>query len=90
MLDRRERLTAQKEGRPKRMLTNYDYLIGIEDFTRMGGIRYKEEEGDDYINASAKYLVPPLRVFVPYAMLVMRLSWQRSAMNCQNNAGSTS
>ena len=59
LLDRRERLTAQQEGRPKRMLTNYDYLIGIEDFTRMGGIRYKEEDGDDYINASAKYLVPP-------------------------------
>ena len=32
LLDRRERLTAQQEGRPKRMLTNYDYLIGIEDF----------------------------------------------------------
>ena len=28
LLDRRERLTAQQEGRPKRMLTNYDYLIG--------------------------------------------------------------
>ena len=73
LLDRKERLTAQQEGRPKRMLTNYDYLIGIEDFTRMGGIRYKEEDGDDYIrsssagllptghkNASAKYLVPPI------------------------------
>ena len=60
LLDRRERLTAQQEGRPKRILTNYDYLIGIEDFTRMGGIRYKEEDGDNYINASAKYLVPPI------------------------------
>ena len=48
LLDRRERLIAQQEGRPKRMLTNYDYLIGIEDFTRMGGIRYKEEDGDNY------------------------------------------
>ena len=60
LLDRRERLTAQSEGRPTRMLTNYDYLIGIEDFTRMGGIRYKEEDSDDYINASDKYLVPPI------------------------------
>jgi serine/threonine-protein kinase HipA len=42
------------------MLTNYDYLIGIEDFTRMGGKRYKEEDGDGYINASDKYLVPPI------------------------------
>ena len=60
LLDRRERLAAQSEGRPTRMLTNYDYLIGIEDFTRMGGIRYKEEDSDGYINASAKYLVPPI------------------------------
>ena len=60
LLDRRERLTAQSEGRPTRMLINYDYLIGIEDFTRMGGIRYKEEDSDGYINASDKYLVPPI------------------------------
>ena len=60
LLDRRERLTAQSEGRPTRMLTNYDYLIGIEDFTRMGGIRYKEEENNGFINASEKYLVPPI------------------------------
>ncbi len=60
LLDRRERLTAQSEGRPTRTLTNYDYLIGIEDFTRMGGIRYKEEARDEYINASTKYLVPPI------------------------------
>ena len=60
LLDRRERLTAQSEGRPTRMLTNYDYLIGIEDFTRMGGIRYKEEDSDDYIRSSSEYLVPPI------------------------------
>ena len=42
------------------MLTNYDYLIGIEDFTRMGGIRYKSEDSEEYINASEKYLVPPI------------------------------
>jgi len=60
LLDRRERLAAQTEGRPVRILTNYDYLTGIEDFTRMGGIRYKSEDSDDYINAGAKYLVPPI------------------------------
>ena len=60
LLDRRERLKAQVEGRPVRTLTNYDYLTGIEDFTRMGGIRYKEEDSDGYINVSEKYLVPPI------------------------------
>lgn len=60
LMDRRERLTAQSERRPVRMLTAYDYLTGIEDYTRMGGIRYKSEDNDDYINAGAKYLVPPI------------------------------
>ena len=60
LLDRRERLMAQAEGRLVRILTGYDYLTGIEDFTRMGGIRYKSEDGHDYMNAGAKYLVPPI------------------------------
>ena len=60
LLDRRERLTAQGEGRVVRVLTNYDYLIGIEDFTRMGGIRYKSEDSDDYINTNAKFSIPPI------------------------------
>ena len=60
LMDRRERLTAQSERRPVRMLTAYDYLTGIEDYTRMGGIRYKSEDNDDYIKAGAKYLVPPI------------------------------
>ena len=60
LLDRRERLTAQSERRLIRKPTDYDYLTGIEDFTRMGGIRYKEEDSDDYINTSNKYHVPPI------------------------------
>lgn len=60
LLDRRERILAQSEGRPVRMLTNYDYLTGIEDYTRMGGIRYKADDGSDYINVSEKYQIPPV------------------------------
>ena len=60
LLDRRERLTAQASGRAVHMLTNYDYLIGIEDFTRMGGIRYKSNDSNDYINTNTKYSVPPI------------------------------
>ena len=58
LLDRRERLTAQSERRPARALTNYDYLIGIEDYTRMGGIRYKDN--DSFINAETRFPVPPI------------------------------
>ena len=60
LLDRRERIMAQAAGRPKRQLNNYDYLVGIEDFTRMGGIRYKSAESDDYINSATSFSVPPI------------------------------
>lgn len=60
LLDRRERLMAQHDGRPTRTLTNYDYLVGIEDFTRMGSLRYKDDDSEDFINAGDKYLVPPI------------------------------
>ncbi len=60
LLDRRERLTAQSEGRPVRSLTNYDYLIGIEDHTRMGGIRYKNDDSDEFINVGTRFPVPPI------------------------------
>lgn len=60
LLDRRERMTAQAEQRAARTLSNYDYLVGIEDFTRMGGIRYSIGDGQSFINAEDKYSVPPM------------------------------
>lgn len=61
LLDRRERLAAQEEHRPVRTLSNYDYLVGIEDLTRMGGIRYRTENNGTFINSSSRYSVPPLK-----------------------------
>ena len=60
LLDRRERLAAQQEQRPVRNLSNYDYIVGIEDFTRMGGIRYSTEKDGTFINSNSRYCVPPL------------------------------
>ena len=60
LLDRRERILAKEERRDVRQLTNFDYLAGIEDFTRMGGLRYKSDDSDDFINAGDRLLVPPV------------------------------
>ena len=80
---------AQSEGRPVRMLTNYDHLTGIEDFTRMGGIRYKSEDSDDFINVGADYLVAPIESLPALAMPAMKLSWRKSETNCLSNVGLT-
>src|SRR5574344_924122 len=60
LLDRRERLAAQQEQRPVINLSNYDYLVGIEDLTRMGGIRYSTKKNGAFINSNSRYCVPPL------------------------------
>ena len=60
LLDRRERILAKAERREVRQLTDYDYLVGIEDFTRMGGLRYKSDDRDEFINAVGRLPVPPV------------------------------
>ena len=60
LMDRRERLAAMEANRPQRKLSNYDYLVGIEDFTRMGGIRYKTDDSKSFINETSKFAVPPI------------------------------
>ena len=32
--------------------SSFDYLMGIDDFSRMGGFRFKRELEGDYINVS--------------------------------------
>ncbi len=60
LLKRREQLAAAEEGRPPRNLSSFDYLKGIDDFSRMGGFRFKKKADDDYINASPSLKIPPL------------------------------
>jgi len=59
-LNRREQIVAMEEGRPVRWLTSYDYLTGIDDFSRMGGFRFKETPEGDFINSYERLRIPPL------------------------------
>ncbi|WP_293666941.1 type II toxin-antitoxin system HipA family toxin [uncultured Parabacteroides sp.] len=60
LLNRREQLLAIEEKRPVRKLSSFDYLIGIDDYSRMGGFRFKENPEGDFINASNNLQIPPL------------------------------
>lgn len=60
LLNRREQILAMEEKRPVRRLSSYDYLTGIDDFSRMGGFRFKETTEDDFINTSNRLRIPPL------------------------------
>lgn len=60
LLKRREQLQAEEEQRAPRNLSSFDYLVGIDDFSRMGGFRFKKEKDGDFINVSPSLKIPPL------------------------------
>ena len=60
LLLRREQLVAMEENRPVRRLSSFDFLTGIDDFSRMGGFRFKEDPNGKFINVSESLRIPPL------------------------------
>ena len=60
LLNRREQIQAAEEKRPVRRLSSFDYLMGIDDFSRMGGFRFRLSQEDEYINCEKTLRIPPL------------------------------
>lgn len=60
LLNRREQIRAQEEKRPVRHLSSFDYLMGIDDCSRMGGFRFKESPDGEFINCDTTLRIPPL------------------------------
>lgn len=60
LLLRREQIVAAEEKRPVRRLSSFDFLTGIDDFSRMGGFRFKEIPDGEFINVSESLKIPPL------------------------------
>ena len=60
LLLRREQIAAAEEKRPVRRLSSFDFLTGIDDFSRMGGFRFKEDPNGKFINVSESLRIPPL------------------------------
>lgn len=60
LVARREQILAAEDHRPVRRLTSFDYLTGIDDFSRMGALRFKLTADGDFINADKELRIPPL------------------------------
>ena len=60
LLKRREQIQASEEKRAVRNLSSFDYLMGIDDYSRLGGFRLKRELDGDFINVSPSLKIPPL------------------------------
>lgn len=60
LLNRREQILAAEEKRPVRRLSSFDYLVGIDDFSRMGSFRLKENPEGEFINCEDYLRIPPI------------------------------
>ena len=58
LMDRREAIEAREQGRPRRALRAWDYLVGVDDSTRMGALRLRDPEDGTYA-ASLRPSAPP-------------------------------
>ncbi len=59
LMNKRERLLANKENRKPRKLYDSDYLLGVDDETRMGGLRFKLDLNGPFLSEDKDTATPP-------------------------------
>lgn len=59
LMKRREAITAKKEERKPKTLTEVDFLIGVYDETRMGGLRFSTSKGGTFLSDDKELATPP-------------------------------
>ncbi len=59
LMRRREAALAREEGRSQNNLFETDYLLGVYDAHRMGGLRFKLDLGGPFLNDNREMASPP-------------------------------
>ena len=81
-MNKRERILAEKEGRKPSKLYDSDYLLGVYDETRMGGIRFKSAPEGPFLMIRKQPRHPGLRFEhwrkPPETLKMMRLVYLRN------------
>jgi serine/threonine-protein kinase HipA len=60
LMQRRENALARREQRNPRVLTEWDYLLGVHDETRLGALRFRRPGGGEFIDSDHQFAAPPL------------------------------
>lgn len=60
LMQRREAMLAAEENRPTRTLTQWDYLLGVHDHSRLGALRFRADAHSPFLDNSAANAAPPL------------------------------
>ena len=59
LMDRREELRARENDERPRKLLESDYLLGVYDESRMGGLRFKTNEDGPFLSDDDEFSTPP-------------------------------
>ncbi len=60
LMQRRAAIAHRQGQRPTNKLTELDYLLGVHDSYRMGGIRFKKSDSNDFLDNNAELSAPPM------------------------------
>ncbi len=60
LMRRREAQLAREKGRKERQLLESDYLLGVHDQHRMGGLRFRLSQDGPFLDNNNEYASPPL------------------------------
>ncbi len=59
LMEKREAILSRKIGKPKKKLIESDFLLGVNDETRMGALRFKIDEEGDFLSNQKDIKTPP-------------------------------
>ena len=76
LMRRREALQAKDEGRPPHTLYAWDFLLGVQDITRQGGLRFRRVGETDFL-AQDNMAAPPVTSLRELEAVAFELSHKR-------------
>lgn len=76
LMKRREALQAKDEGRAARTLHAWDFLIGVQDVTRQGALRFRRIGEEDFLD-NDKRAAPPVTTLRELEAVAMSLTSRR-------------
>lgn len=76
LMKRREALQAKDENRPPRTLYAWDFLIGVQDFTRQGALRFRLSGTEDFLG-NDMLAAPPVTTLRELEAVAYQLSVRR-------------
>jgi serine/threonine-protein kinase HipA len=76
LMKRREALLAKDEKRTPRTLYAWDFLMGVQDFTRQGALRFRLEGTEEFLG-NEKMAAPPVTTLRELEAVAFQLSSRR-------------